>query len=94
MLDIFVEVTSSVDLSSCKKVLDALIEKSIEGGLSSISEQEAPEGAKLQQELVIEQVRVVDDQGQVKVAYPSRVDLQFESVKVAFKESKETWRSV
>ena len=106
------EVTSSVDLLSCKKVMDTLIQKSIEAGLSSVFELSAgpsevkpakepgigpgigpgmeasAEGEQIQHQLVIQQVRVVSEDGLVKVAYPSRVDLQFESVKVVYEEQK------
>lgn len=46
------------------------------------------EGEQIQHQLVIQQVRVVSEDGLVKVAYPSRVDLQFESVKVVYEEQK------
>ena len=36
--------------------------------------------------LIIEQARVVDETGQLRVLYPSKVDLQFDDVPVSFKE--------
>jgi len=39
-------------------------------------------------ELILEQVRVVNSDGQLKVVYPSRVDLQQESFKVIHQEKQ------
>ena len=88
------EVTSPTDLATCKSVMDNLICKMLEAELCSKAEEETAASAvtcasshgKLQ--LVIEQVRVVNSDGQVKVVYPSRVDLQLESVKVIHKEKQ------
>lgn len=87
------EVTSPTDLATCKSVMDNLISKMLEAELCSKAEGETAASAvtpsshgKLQ--LVIEQVRVVNSDGQLKVVYPSRVDLQLESVKVIHQEKQ------
>ena len=88
------EVTSPTDLATCKSVMDNLICKMLEAELCSKAEGEtvastvtcASSHGKLQ--LVIEQVRVVNSDGQLKVVYPSRVDLQLESVKVIHQEKQ------
>ena len=56
------EVTSSENLATAKAVMDALVEGMVRcvGG---------DEGT------CVEQVRVVDEAGQVLVLYPSRIDL-------------------
>ena len=86
----FLEVTSPIDLATCKTVMDSLISKMLEGGLFSKSETPAgdAECATSRQELVIEQVRVLSSNGQLKVVYPSRVDLQLASVKVIHQEKE------
>lgn len=93
-LNVLLEVTSPTDLATCKSVMDNLICKMLEAGLCSKAEGETATSAvtcassqgKL--ELVIEQVRVVNSDGQLKVVYPSRVDLQLESVKVIHQEKQ------
>lgn len=89
------EVTSPTDLATCKSVMDNLICKMLEAGLCSKAEGETAASdvacARSSQgklELVIEQVRVVNSDGQLKVVYPSRVDLQLESVKVIHQEKQ------
>lgn len=93
-LDVLLEVTSPTDLATCKSVMDNLICKMLEAELCSKAEGEtaastvtcASSHGKLQ--LVIEQVRVVNSDGQLKVVYPSRVDLRLESVKVIHQEKQ------
>lgn len=70
--------------------MDSLISKMLEAGLCSKveGETEACATSRGKQELVIEQVRVVNSDGQLKVVYPSRVDLQLESVKVIHQEKQ------
>lgn len=69
--DILVEVTSSVKLATAKTVCDALLKDMLQMGLG----QETPEG---QRSLQVEQVRIEDTQGNLKVIYPSKTDLTFE----------------
>lgn len=92
-LNVLLEVTSPVDLATCKSVMEQLISSMLEAGLHSshvtcttAAAAAAAEGGK--QQLVIEQVRVVNSEGQLKVVYPSRVDLQLESVKVIYQEKE------
>ena len=90
-LNVLLEVTSPVDLATCKSVMEQLISSMLEAGLHSshvtcTTAAAAAEDGK--QQLVIEQVRVVNSEGQLKVVYPSRVDLQLESVKVIYQEKE------
>lgn len=85
-IDVLLEVTSPVNLETCKTVMDSLIKMMLEVGLFSeaktlVDDVECATSLS-NQELVIEQVRVLGSDGQLRVVYPSRVDLQFESVKV------------
>ena len=72
--------------------MDSLICKMLEAGLCSKAEGETEASnvtsaaSHEKQELIIEQVRVFNSDGQLKVVYPSRVDLQLESVKVIHQE--------
>ena len=90
-LNVLLEVTSPVDLATCKSVMEQLISSMLEAGLhsshvTSCTTTAAAEGGK--QEIVIEQVRVVNSEGQLKVVYPSRADLQLEPVKVIYQEKE------
>ena len=58
------EVTSSESLSVAKTVMDALVT-----GVAGMSEGGRGEG------VTVEQVKVVDETGQLLVLYPSRTDL-------------------
>jgi len=80
--DVLIEVTSSKDLAICKQVLDTLLQKMLEGGISSAVEEEASVAESKQAELVLEQVRVTHNEGQLKVVYPSHVDLVTDAMKV------------
>lgn len=86
-LDVMLEVTSPTDLATCKSVMENLISKLLEAGLRSIPTEDC--AAEGKQVLLIEQVRVVNGDGQLKVVYPSRVDLQIdELIKVIYQEKQ------
>ncbi|XP_077469726.1 leucine-rich repeat-containing protein 47 [Stigmatopora argus] len=90
--ELFLEVTSANSLQTCKDVMDTLIEKMAElnkftaaqGEEDGSGEEE--EAAPLEQtgagetgnELVIQQVQTVDQDGNLKVVYPSKTDLSSE----------------
>lgn len=71
---ILIEVTSSTSLDTCKKVCDELLVKMLEMGLGKDSGDEASPSAK-QKSLTVEQVKVTDVEGNLRVVYPSRTDL-------------------
>ncbi|XP_037684626.1 leucine-rich repeat-containing protein 47 [Choloepus didactylus] len=83
--DLFLEVTSAASLQICKDVMDALILKMAEinkytlenkeGESLSDSEADAVPGQDGGAPLVVEQVRVVDLEGSLRVVYPSKTDL-------------------
>ncbi|KAI1892581.1 hypothetical protein AGOR_G00135050 [Albula goreensis] len=90
--ELFVEVTSSTSLQTCKDVMDALIVKMAElnkftfdnkeevlsDGESDLASEKAAEpaaGEMTSSELVVQQVRIVDMDGNLKVVYPSKTDL-------------------
>ncbi|XP_063173771.1 leucine-rich repeat-containing protein 47 [Candoia aspera] len=89
--DLLLEVTSATSLQLCKDVMDALILKMAElnrltlenkdgdapHDSSEILQPEAsrPEGGSRNAPLILEQVRVVDTDGNLKVLYPSKTDL-------------------
>lgn len=73
------EVSSSTSLNKAKEVADALLLAVLQNGLSSKST-EGGEAA-----VTVQQVRVEDEDGSLRVLYPSHVDLAFkeqERVKV------------
>lgn len=86
-LDVLLEVTSPIDLATCKSVMENLISKLLEAELRSIPTGDC--AAEGKQVLLIEQVRVVNSDGQLKVVYPSRIDLQIdELIKVIYEEKQ------
>ncbi|KAL1021080.1 hypothetical protein UPYG_G00008500 [Umbra pygmaea] len=86
--ELFLEVTSSTSLQICKDVMDALIVKMVElnkftlehkEDSGSEGESDNPPGptsdGTTSAELVIQQVRTMDPEGNLKVVYPSKTDL-------------------
>lgn len=80
----FVEVTSATSQGVCRRVLDTLLREML---LLGINRSESPsEGTTLQSvyhTLTVQQVRVVDKEGNLKVVYPSRTDLSFEDKSIS-----------
>ncbi|XP_030921096.1 leucine-rich repeat-containing protein 47 [Geospiza fortis] len=83
--DLFLEVTSDTSLQICKDVMDTLILKIAELNRSALENKEGS-GSDMESDalcgpgnlnlpLVVEQVRVVDTDGNLKVLYPSKTDL-------------------
>jgi hypothetical protein len=73
--DILIEVTSSLTLDTCKKVMEETLQAILELGIGEVMEG-APVPASGLHTLVISQAKVTDASGSLKVLYPSRVDLQ------------------
>ncbi|XP_043788591.1 leucine-rich repeat-containing protein 47-like [Apis laboriosa] len=71
---ILIEVTSASSYQICRNVLDQFLKELVTFGLGCVSEQE---NASNYHKLVIEQVKVVDMEGNMKLVYPSRADLNF-----------------
>lgn len=90
---VLVEVTSSVSLDMCKKVMEELLTRTLEMGAGQKAGEGGggeAEGAEADMEgevvlsskghhLVLQQVRVEDEEGGLKVVYPSRADLNSDS---------------
>lgn len=81
--ELFLEVTSATSLQTCKDVMDALIVKMAELNKFTAEQKEEVgsdgEGDSPQEpatsELIIQQVRTVDQDENLKVVYPSKTDL-------------------
>uniref|UniRef100_A0A3Q3XGY2 B3/B4 tRNA-binding domain-containing protein n=1 Tax=Mola mola TaxID=94237 RepID=A0A3Q3XGY2_MOLML len=84
--ELFLEVTSATSLQTCKDVMDALIVKMAELNKFTAEHQEeqgsdgeesSPRaaGREISSELIVQQVRTVDQDGNLKVVYPSKTDL-------------------
>ncbi|XP_041348629.1 leucine-rich repeat-containing protein 47-like [Gigantopelta aegis] len=94
--EILVEVTSSSNLDVCKAVMDELLKEMLEMGVGAAVEDaaagdhsEAVGGATeddvssaVPEALTVEQVRVIDEEGGLRVVYPSRADLKGDSYEV------------
>uniref|UniRef100_UPI0037E8F4EF leucine-rich repeat-containing protein 47 n=1 Tax=Semicossyphus pulcher TaxID=241346 RepID=UPI0037E8F4EF len=89
--ELFLEVTSATSLQTCKDVMDALIVKMAELNkftsehkeeVGSDGEGDGPQepaaSCETSSELVIQQVRTVDQDGNLKVVYPSKTDFSEE----------------
>lgn len=74
--DVFIEVTSPMSIAQCKYVLEEMLKKMFLQNFNSKVE-EGFEG------LVIEPIRVVDEKEDLRVVYPSKVDLDIPNVRVS-----------
>lgn len=75
-VNVFVEVTSSSSLGKAKEVLDTFVLSALQMGISTGKN----EGGK--SVLTVQQVRVEDENGDLRVIYPSRTDFVFENENV------------
>ncbi|XP_034552104.1 leucine-rich repeat-containing protein 47 [Notolabrus celidotus] len=86
--ELFLEVTSATSLQTCKDIMDALIVKMAElnkftaehkDEAGSDGEGDGPQesvaSSETSSELIVQQVRTVDQEGNLKVVYPSKTDL-------------------
>ncbi|KAJ8315879.1 hypothetical protein KUTeg_006570 [Tegillarca granosa] len=96
--DILIEVTSSTNLDVCKKALDELLQGMLRLGVGATDETvtDYPEvGASeppsdsitdpslvKQKKLLVEQVKVTDLDGNMRVIYPARPDLNCDDIKI------------
>ncbi|XP_034027827.1 leucine-rich repeat-containing protein 47 [Thalassophryne amazonica] len=94
--ELFLEVTSSTSLQICKDVMDALIAKMAELNKFTAEHQEEagsdeeggvpPEmgpSSEISSELIVQQVRTIDQEGNLKVVYPSKTDLRQDTSNLA-----------
>ncbi|XP_011632700.1 leucine-rich repeat-containing protein 47-like [Pogonomyrmex barbatus] len=70
-----VEVTSATSFTVCRNVLDEFLKELIVSGVTDSTELKDTDD-KLNN-LIVQQIRVVDTQGNLKIIYPSRSDLNF-----------------
>ncbi|XP_064620872.1 leucine-rich repeat-containing protein 47-like [Lineus longissimus] len=84
--DILIEVTSSISLDICKKVLDQLLQLMLEMGLGTAKPEGQDEASadeqKVPEKLIVEQVKILNAEGNMKDVYPSRTDLQSDSYEI------------
>ncbi|XP_029689128.1 leucine-rich repeat-containing protein 47 [Takifugu rubripes] len=86
--ELLLEVTSATSLQTCKDVMDELVAKMAELNKFTVEHQEEvssdgeegspqePSGPReMSSELIVQQVRTVDHDGNLKVVYPSKTDL-------------------
>lgn len=83
VIDVFVEITSPVSLPDCKYVMETMLKQMVINGF--ISKTESGENHN---GLIIEPLRVVDEEGELRCLYPSRVDLQIKGIQVERTENK------
>jgi hypothetical protein len=70
--DIFIEVTSSKNPATCKKVMEMLLSDMLKIGISAA----VASGDEFKQ-LTVKQTKILGVDGNVKTLYPSKVDLTF-----------------
>ena len=81
------EVTSTVSLAACKGTMETLIEQLFQlGYISSPYADTSTADSKEMKGLILQQVRVDHEDGQLRAVYPSKADLKFESIQVTFVE--------
>ncbi|XP_011164226.2 leucine-rich repeat-containing protein 47 [Solenopsis invicta] len=68
-----VEVTSSLSFTICRNVLDQFLKELIVSGLADSAESKDTDNKC--NSLTVQQVKIVDTQGNLKLVYPSRADL-------------------
>jgi len=73
--DVFIEITSPVSIAQCKYVMEELIKKMFQQNFNSKMEGDG-EG------LCIEPIRVVDENEDLRVVFPSKVDLDNPNIPV------------
>lgn len=86
--DVFIEVTSTVSLPTCKEIMDYLILQLFQLGFSSSPYADSSletEGKSLKG-LVLQQIKVTHEDGQTRVVYPSKIDLKFGNIHTSFLE--------
>lgn len=74
--DVFIEITSPMSLPDSKFVMEELLKEMFKIGLTSKYEDESMIG------LVVQPIRVFDENGDLKIIYPSKVDLNVPNVNV------------
>lgn len=83
VLDVFVEITSPLSLPDCKYVMESLLKQMISNEFNSKTEL-----GETHNGLLIEPLRVADEEGDLRCLYPSKVDLQINDVLVERVENK------
>lgn len=78
--DILLEVTGC-NLNTCKKVMDTLLVDMLKLGIGNKAtennEEDVPKNT-----LIVQQMKIVDEEGKMKVVYPSRTDICSENISV------------
>ena len=88
--DLLIEVTSSVNLEVCKKVMDTMLNDMLELGVGcdapatgATADADAAKAAMPSNQcLVVEQVQILNPQGSMKVVYPARTDIMSSAFRV------------
>lgn len=86
--NILIEVTSNVKLATAKMVADQLLMEMLKLGLGEGEEEVKGVAEGELKQLKVEQMKIVDEDGNLKVIYPSKTDLVFEGVKNIVVERK------
>ncbi|GIY57044.1 leucine-rich repeat-containing protein 47 [Caerostris extrusa] len=79
--NILLEVTGN-NLNTCKKVMDTLLVEMLKLGLNDPATDGSNGEENERNILTIQQVKIVDEEGQLKVVYPSRTDIQTDNILV------------
>jgi len=77
--NVFIEVTSSQDMNVCKRVMEALLKGMLDLELNA---SENSGGKEIGKSLQLEQVRIFSLSDEIRVVYPSKVDLNFDETNV------------
>eukprot|EP00106_Octopus_bimaculoides_P018904 XP_014786346.1 PREDICTED: leucine-rich repeat-containing protein 47-like [Octopus bimaculoides] len=81
--EILVEVTSSRSLPICKSVMNTLLMEILNLGVGDLLEGDHSSGDKEPNyKLIVQQVRVLNEDSSLYAVYPSQVDIQEDSIQV------------
>ncbi|XP_055342837.1 leucine-rich repeat-containing protein 47-like [Paramacrobiotus metropolitanus] len=80
--NVLLEVTSSKSLAVCKAVAEKLITACVRQDLTSESRDNGNGEHSVGRKIVVQQLRVMDESGGLRVVFPSRADLNMEGFKI------------
>lgn len=81
MADVFIEITSPVSIAQCKYVMEELLKRMFQQNFKSDMSGDEIEGIQ-EDALCIQPIRVVDENEELRVIYPSKIDLDSPNIPI------------
>jgi len=70
--DMLLEVTSATSQATCRKIMDTLLQECLKLGLGT--------KVKNKEQILVEQIRITNEDESLKTVYPSKLDLEYSPV--------------